>query len=248
MVLNFGELNEIKFVEYLNNKKFSELNPMFQNFIEDLFGKVDNNDIIISKNNIYPTKTDIFIKINNKQKRISIKMGYNNSIHIEPISSFIHFLIENGIKKEIIIKYLKYHYADGSTNGSGSNRISSIEYKKLYQKEIDDINNHLKNEELLKKAINRFVLQGKNSKYEVDAIIHGTVKDFVWIKKEDIYKILLSKINNYSTGVHFSSLFCQPQDRCLNHNVKYENKRFCVQVKWYSLFDDIIENMNNNVV
>ena len=40
MVLNFGELNEIKFVEYLNNKKFSELNPMFQNFIEDLFGKV----------------------------------------------------------------------------------------------------------------------------------------------------------------------------------------------------------------
>lgn len=164
MVLNFGELNEIKFVEYLNNKKFSELNPMFQNFIEDLFGKVDNNDIIISKNNIYPTKTDIFIKINNKQKRISIKMGYNNSIHIEPISSFIHFLIENQIKKEYI------------------------------------------------------------------------------------YKILLSKINNYSTGVHFSSLFCQPQDRCLNHNVKYENKRFCIQIKWYSLFDDIIENMNNNIV
>lgn len=40
----------------------------------------------------------------------------------------------------------------------------------------------------------------------------------------------------------------QPLDRCLNRNKKYEAKRFSIQVKWYNLVDDIIENMNNKVM
>lgn len=35
--------------------------------------------------------------------------------------------------------------------------------------------------------------------------------------------------------------------RNLNNNPKYDKKRFCVQIKWYSIFDDIIEYMNNKV-
>lgn len=244
---NHGELNEIDFVKYLNNKKYCELNIMLQIFLNDIFKSINNNDTIICKKNKYKTKTDIIIDINSIQKRISIKMGYNNSVHIEPISSFIHFLIENNIDKKNIIEYLKYHYADGSTNGTGINRINSREYKMKHQKEIDEVNKNFNNLELLKKAINRFVIQGRNSKYEIDAIIYGTVNDFLWIKKDDIYNILLKKINNYSSGIHFSSLFCQPEDRCLNKNPKYENKRFIVQIKWYSLFDDIIKNMNDKV-
>ena len=246
MSYNLGELNEIDFVKYLNNKKYCELNIMHQIFLNDLFKNIGNNDTIACKKNKYKTKTDIFISINGIQKRISIKMGYNNSVHVEPISSFIHFLIENNIDRKIIIEYLKYHYADGSTNGTGINRISSKEYKMKHQKEVDEINNSFNNVELVKKAINRFVIQGRNSKYEIDAIVYGTINDFLWIKKEDIYKILLKKMNIYSTGIHFSSLFCQPQDRCLNNNLKYDKKRYCVQIKWYSLFDDIINNMNDN--
>ena len=246
MSYNLGELNEIDFVKYLNNKKYCDLNIMHQIFLNDLFKNIGNNDTIICKKNKYKTKTDIFISINGIQKRISIKMGYNNSVHVEPISSFIHFLIENNIDRKIIIEYLKYHYADGSTNGTGINRISSKEYKMKHQKEVDEINNSFNNVELVKKAINRFVIQGRNSKYEIDAIVYGTINDFLWIKKEDIYKILLKKMNIYSTGIHFSSLFCQPQDRCLNNNLKYDKKRYCVQIKWYSLFDDIINNMNDN--
>ena len=67
------------------------------------------------------------------------------------------------------------------------------------------------------------------------------------IKKEDIINIILSKKDVYSTGVHFGPLSIQPMDRCLNHNEKYEKKRFCVQVKWYNLADDIIECMNNKI-
>ena len=64
-------------------------------------------------------KTDIIIKIKHQEKRISIKMGDRNSFHTEPISEFIHFIITNKIPREIVIKYLKFHYADGSRNGKG---------------------------------------------------------------------------------------------------------------------------------
>lgn len=246
MKYNLGEINELKFVKYLHLKKVCDLNPMFLNFITNIFDNIKETDLIQCYKNIYPTKTDIFVKINKQQKRISIKMGYNNSVHIEPISSFIHFLIENNIDKDIVMKYLKFHYADGTTNGTGIKRLSASEYKKIHQDEIDCINKIFNDNDLIKKAINRFILQGRNSKYEVDVIIHGTPEDFLWIKKDDIYKIMLNN-NYYSTGVHFGKLFCQPQDRCINHNHLYEKKRFCVQIKWYSLFDDIIENMNNNI-
>ena len=40
---------------------------------------------------------------------------------------------------------------------------------------------------------------------------------------------------------------CQPKNRCLNYNPLYEKDRYCVQIKWYNIFDDIIEYMNKNV-
>ena len=240
--------NEYEFVKYLNNKKIYELNPLFRNLIECLFPNVNENYIIKSWRNHYKQKTDVFIKINGKIKGISIKKGIKNSMHVERISDFIHFLIKNKVDREVVIEYLKYHYADGSTNGKGTKRISVEEYKKVNQASIDKINAALNNEKLLKSAIDRFVIKGKNSNYYIDAIVCGEVDDFVWITKEDIVKVILSKKDDYSTGVHFGPLSCQPKNRNLVNNSKYEKDRYCVQIKWYNLFDEILENMNNNVL
>jgi len=239
--------NEYEFVKYLNNKKVVELNPLFRGLINNLFPYVNENFVIRSWRNHYKQKTDVFIKIDGKIKGISIKKGMKNSVHVERISDFIHFLIENKIDREVVIEYLKYHYADGSTNGKGTKRLSVEEYKKGNQESIDKINKSLNNEKLLKNAIDRFVTKGKNSKYYIDAIVCGEVDDFVWITKEDIVKVILSKKDDYSTGVHFGPLSCQPKNRNLVNNSKYEKDRYCVQIKWYNLFDDILENMNNNV-
>lgn len=239
--------NEYEFVKYLNNKKVYELNLLFRNLIDCLFPNVDENYIIKSWRNHYKQKTDVFIKIDGKIKGISIKKGIKNSMHVERISDFIHFLIENKVKREIVIEYLKYHYADGSTNGKGSNRISIEQYKKENQESIDKINGAFNNEKLLKNAIDRFVTKGKNSKYYIDAIVCGEVTDFVFVTKNDIEKVILSKKDKYSTGIHFGTLSCQPKNRNLVNNPKYENDRYCVQIKWYNLFDDILENINNNL-
>lgn len=240
--------NEFEFVKYLNCKRVGELNPMFRELIDKIFYGINDDDIIKCWKNHYPQKSDIFIKIRNSLKGISIKMGSKNSVHVDPISEFIHFLIENGVPRDIIIKYLKYHYADGTTNGSGNKRLSVLEYKKNHQDDIDEINKYFNNEELLKKAIDRFVTKGNNSKYNISALLHGRVFDFLWITKDDIIKIILSKKDIYSSAVHFGPLVCQPKSRCLNYNPLYEKDRFSVQIKWYSLNDDIIEHMNNLVI
>ena len=138
--------------------------------------------------------------------------------------------------------------ADGTTNGKGINRLSIEEYKKTHQQSIDDLNNQLNNKDLLNKAIDKFILKGNNSKYYIDAIVYGEVNDFIWILKQDIRNIILSKMNVYSTSVHFGPITCQPKNRCLNYNPKYEKERYCVQLKWYNLNDDIIEFMNNKVI
>lgn len=243
-----GYDNEYEFVKYLNGKKVCELNPMFRDFIDSIFYFIDEESVIKSWRNHYPQKSDIFIKIGRIIKGVSIKKGMKNSVHVDRITDFIHFLIENNVDREIVIEYLKYHYADGSTNGKGSKRLSAEEYKINNQASIDKINQVFNNRELLNKAIERFIIKGNNSKYYIDAIIHGEVDDFIWLTRSEIVDVILSKKDMYSSAIHFGPITCQPKNRCLNYNPKYEKDRFCVQLKWYNLNDDIIEYKNDEVI
>jgi len=243
-----GYANEYEFVRYLHNKKIKQLNPIFRELLMDLYGNVNEEETIIAWKNYLPQKADIFIKINGQTRSISLKKGIKNSVHASKISDFIHFLIINNIQKEIIMEYLKFQYADGTTNNKGNTRMSTAEYKILNQDKVDMINQKFNEKDFLVNAINFFVLKGNMSQTTIDVLVYGTINDFIWINKNDILKILLSKKEKYATGLHFSNLLCQPMSRNLNYNPKYENCRYCVQIKWYSLFDDIIENMNNKVL
>lgn len=241
-----GFQNEKDIVNYLNGKFVKELHPLFYDVIQKLYSNVNRNDKVFSYIDDNMKKFGIIIKINNITRRISVKKGINNSVHLKNISDFISFLINLGIEKDIIILYLKYHYADGTTNGSGLKRMAVKDYKLNHMYEIDKINMAINKPSILNKVIYRFVLQGRNSKIPIDGLIYGTVNDFIFITSYDIIKIIKSKMDNYSTGVHFGCLYCQPQTRNLNRNPRYEKNRYCVQIKWYSIFDDIIEYLNNN--
>lgn len=189
-----GLQNEHKFSCYLNGSKVKSLTPIFKDLIYTLYEKkINENARIKCKVDYNKKKYDLIININDCIKKISIKKGINNSVHVEGISSFIHFLIDSGVSKENVIEYLNYHYADGTINGTGKNRISCEEYKINNQDKIDKLNIALNNEYILKRAINRFILQGKNSNECIDAIIYGTVDDFMFITKDEIEKIILSK-------------------------------------------------------
>ena len=153
-----GFQNELEIKRELDNKTIKELNPMYRSFIEDLFSNINDSDLINCIIDDSNKKHDIVISIKNEKRYISIKKGIKNSVHVEGISSFIHFLIQNHVKRNVVIEYLKYHYADGSTNGTGINRLSAEEYKKENQEKIDMINAEINNKDLLIKVIDRFIL------------------------------------------------------------------------------------------
>lgn len=240
-----GYKNEDEFVQYLNKKKVCQVNPMFYDFLESIFGKIHDDDIIWAWKNDQLEKADIFIKINNIIKRISIKKGVKNSVHAEPISMFLKFLTNNGFDQKTIVNILKYHYADGTTDGTGAERFSVAQYKEKYQDEINQINKVMNQADFIRKAIDKLVLKGNQGDKSIDCIIYGIVEDFIWITKEEVIQILLNKKDEYSSGLHISHLSLQPMARCLNKNPRYEKDRHYIQAKWYNISDDIIEVMNN---
>lgn len=238
-----GLSNEIEFVKYLNNKKFYELNPIFQDLLIALYGKIHDKEEIFCWNSFSVKKADIYIKVKNKIKSISIKKGIKNSVHLESINCFIKFLKELKIDQEIINLFLYYHYADGTTDGTGNNRISSEEYRKSHMLDIVKINKVFNKRKYIKKFTERFILRGNMSPYEVDAIIYGVVNDFIWITNKEIKFIIRKHLEDNTQALHISCLSIQPWARNLNYNIKYEKNRHFVQIKWYNLCDKIIETM-----
>ena len=243
-----GFKNEFQFVLKLNNKKVGELNPLLKEFVCGLFYGINDKMIIKSWRNHYQQqKTDVMIKIGQVIKGISIKMGSRNSVHVESLNNFIDFLSQNDIPQDIIEIYIKYHYGDGTLDGSGFNRLSSKEYTINHKKEINILNKYLSNKELIEKATKRFILFGNNSEYSIDAIVYGTPEDFLWLTPKEIIKTQIDNKDKYSTAPHIGNLYIQPLGRCLNRNFKYSYTRKYIQIKWYSLFDDIVYIMNEKI-
>ena len=236
-----GFQNERNFTQELDGKRVRQLKPLYYQMIVQLYGKVCGLKKVHAWVDDRKKKYDMIIKIGKVEKKISIKKGINNSMHVEGISTFIHFLIEMKIGREHVMTYLKYHYADGTTNGKGEYRMSVQEYKLLHQEEINQLNTCLNHPFVLRQAINRFVLMGRNSEEKIDGIIYGVVNDFIFISAQDIIRVIESKKDISMTGVHFGPLCCQPMTRNLNYNPLYEKKRFCVQIKWYDIYEDIVD-------
>ncbi|MBO4600937.1 MAG: hypothetical protein J5634_01725 [Bacilli bacterium] len=243
-----GKDNEFSFVVAINRKKVGELNLLLYDLIHYLFPYANDDMEIKAWKNHYNQKTDVLIKIGNVIKRISIKMGSRNSVHEESLKTFINFLIYLKIPKNIIDKYLYFHFGDGTINGKGIKRVDSMYLREHYKKEIEEINKWFSNKSLGRKVCDRFIVKGLVYHDSIDALVYGTPEDFLWLKKDDIYKIMDSKMSLFSTSPHFGFLTLQPYSRCIDHNKKYEFARYKVQLKWYSLFDDIIEYMNKSVI
>lgn len=245
---NDGIKNEYEFILKLNNKRVYELNYLLQEFIRDIFPNCIRNSIVRCKKGIDYEKVDIIISIGSNSKNISIKKGHRNSVHCEKLSKFINFLNSLNIDKNIINEILKYHFADGTTDGSGIDRISSKTYQLKNYELINNINKSINTTYILNKAINRFIIQGTQKQSAcVDILVYGTPDDFFYVSRTEIYDFILSKIYTKSNSIHFSCLTFQPLSRVLDYNIKREYMRSWIQIKWYNLEDNIIELMNERV-
>lgn len=247
--MNYGYQNEKDFVELFNEKYFYELDNNSQEFLKELFGEIiDDEEKIKSWKNKNVQKTDIFIKYKNYIKNISLKCGNSNSMHHEQIQEFKRYLEKLEIPYRIIEKYVSYHYGYAKTEEGKtdfSNMLSSEEYKKLYQKEIDIFNKSINKTRIIIDMVDRFIVRGRNSDYDIDALVCGTIHDYVWIMKHDIYDLILSKRCDCFTSPHVACMTIGPKKRNLDGNSKNAKERYIVCIRWNFIKESIIEFKNS---
>jgi len=240
-----GEQNEWDFIIYFNNKKIKDLDPRAKDFIKDIYGNLDPESIIKAWSNHCTEKVDIFIKIDGIKNGLSIKKGYKAAVHTEGVTPFTNFLKTCGVSKVGIWNLLDYHYADGTLNGKGEERLSISEYKDRYPSKIKRLNEELNKEEVIKKVVERVIINGTKGD-PIDVLVYGIPGDFVWIKKEDIVDVILSHKDEDASSAHFGPLTYQPFKRNLERNPNEEINRFHSQIKWYQMNNHITEYLIKN--
>lgn len=248
MGFNYGYQNEYDFVELFNNKYLTNLDINSQNFLRDIFGDViDDSEKIVSWKNKTFQKTDIFIKYKNYIKNISLKCGNSNSIHHEPLQEFKRYLEKIKIPYKTIDKYVSYHYGyKRDINGKIDYNIqlNSEQYKALYQDEIDVFNVAINKTRIIIDMIDRFIVYGNYSDYAIDVLVSGTVDNYVWIKRDDLYDMILSKRDSNYTSPHIACLTIGPKKRNIISS-KYGKDRYIVAVRWNFIRESIIDYKNN---
>lgn len=245
---NYGYQNERDFVNIFNDKYLYELDDNSRQFLQDLFyGMIENDEKIKSWKNKMAQKADIFIKYKNQIKGVSIKCGNSNSIHCENIENFKKYLEKLNIPYATIDKYVSYHYGYKKTEDGNidfSQQLNAEEYKRLYQNEIDIFNESINKTRIIVDMIDRFLVRGRNSDYDIDVFISGTVDDYVWVLKHDLYNLILSKRSLDFTSPHAACMTIGPKKRCLagDNNLK---DRYLVCVRWNFIREDIISFKKN---
>ncbi|OCN05108.1 hypothetical protein A4S06_01595 [Erysipelotrichaceae bacterium MTC7] len=238
-----GVENEREFVRAFHEKKVKNLPILLCELVEALYGDIDR-DAVVHAYHIYDKmKPDFFIVINGVRKYISVKMGFKTSVHTENVYDFAHFLRSIGVPSSAVETYLRYHFADGTTNGKGETRVSSSVYKEQHQEEIDILNEKLACIKNIDRLLDRFLFVGKLFARRVDAIILGIVEDNFWITPEEIKEQVLLQMKRKTTCPRIGPFSIQPLNRCLNRNARYERARYSVQIKWYQISDDIFKAM-----
>lgn len=245
---NYGYQNELDFVNLFNGKYLSELDKNSQNFLKDLFGdEIDEKERIICWKNRINQKADIFIKYKNYVKSVSLKCGQSNSIHAEGLQYFKKYLEQLGIPYQIVDKYLDYHYGY-MKNENGKKEfdkpLNSWEYKELYQCEIDKFNNYINKTKIIVDMVDRFLVRGRNSEYDIDALVCGTINDYVWILKYDLYDLILSNKRTNLTSPHAACMTIGPRKRDIDRVSKNKEDRYIVCVRWNYIRENIIEYKN----
>ena len=247
--MNEGIENEKEFVSLFNNKYLNELDKNSQLFLKELFNNnISNDEIIIAWKNHDVQKTDIFIKYKNYVKGISLKCGKDNSIHQERIQDFKRYLEKLGIPYKIVNIYMSYHYGykrDENGNINYDIQLSSEEYKKIYQQEINIFNKTINNVKMIVEMVDRFIIKGRNADYDIDALIHGRVDNYVWLLKNDIYELIFLKRSIDITSPHIACLTIGPKKRNLSKVSNNPKERYIVCIRWHDMQKDIINYKSN---
>ena len=214
--MNDGIKNEYAIIEEINMKKYYQLREHWKIIIKIIFPFIKDDDLLRAFSfNDKHAKPDIYIAYKGLKKYISIKTGTNPSIHQEYYYDFFKFLERNGLDKKIIKIIYFYHF--GITNKLSNNGLpfTKDEIVDKYKKYIIFANQEInKNKDLIKRVINRAVIQGNNTERQIiDYFYYGNNEKGYLLTKNDIYRMVLKEKKEDDKFIHFGGLIYQPSGR-----------------------------------
>lgn len=231
-----GHQIEEDFKNALDNKRVNEISRDLQQLLYNIFNDINDNDLIQCWRSKYLEKADIKVKINNTIKGISIKSGYNCSMHQENIDKIIPYFEKIGIEDHII--NMLYSFIIGKINNKKVNAKTYIEH---YPKEIKILTEELNKFFIKSSLITRFVIQGTEiQRYGCDCIIYGTPDSFLWANKDELLYFLVKKKQVSSNSISIGSLNLKSYDRNLKNEPNRTSKERDIQIKWYTIKEDLL--------
>lgn len=249
---NKGFSVERKIKASIDNKRFNEIDPTFRSILIKINNKISSDAIFtvgkasVSQIGLFK-KTDIYILMNDQYfSNLSIKKGKSNSVHQENIYSFCEFMGSIGANLFEIDAIKKYHWGDGSLDGSiGKTDISKRKcygpLKVAFAKEINIINSTFTkfNEKILRR-----VFLGGLSKNVPDFLIYTQNENLNQVKimsMEDVINFHKSNFDTREKYVTLGNLTFQNWNRCCSGQDLKPNAnkhRNDIQFKW-NLINDI---------
>ena len=239
-----GYKNECDIAQAINKKKYSNLSNNMKILVRFIFNDINDDDDLECKRYRSQDKADIYIKLNNNIKNISIKSGIRVSVHAEKISSFTNYLKAIRINNKIINYLLLYHYGDFTTNGTGNIRMPAKELKEKYEKEISIFNKYVNHKNIIKSITIRCLFEGVSKNNCADYIYYGDVHEGVIASKEEIIDYFCKNKAPEIIAPHFSYLIYQNWNRNIVYNPKLESHRYYCQFKWPTIKEDL-QNIRN---
>lgn len=188
--------NKEQIFNSLNGKRYEELSTNFKEFVKYIYPQVCDTDLITCKMKS-STKIDFIITMNGVSKNIAVQSGNIVLVHKGRVLEFVSFLSSIKVSRNCIHSLLKYHYADGTCDGSSKiinsfGELLSVDYKK----EIAIVEKEFKNKELLAKVID-YVLLREKSGAQVDYFYFGDSCRGTYASAERVKYNIVNEKNKY---------------------------------------------------
>ena len=132
---------EYDFINYLDNKKLSDLSEKWQKHLRRMFPQIKNDTVIhCSKHENYFAKGDIDIRIKGDKKIVSLKNGRNACMHRERFTWLYHDLKDMGVSQETLNIITLFQFGECKSFGHLDKPLSREEIVEKYSPEIYEAN------------------------------------------------------------------------------------------------------------
>lgn len=238
---NEGFLKEQEMFVEINGKKVSELSNNIRNLFKAVYGVLEEDEIVYCEPPSEFYKPDFFLVYKGVKKGISMKSGRAEIVHSEDITRFTNYLKLKGFSERTVETILLYCFGDGTTDGSGEERMDYVQLHAILDQRIKEANAELNSDsDLIYEIVHRNVFQGTNPTFPpADAIYFGDRNFGVVATEIQVRKHIKRRSWTWMNALHIGPMMIRPHARYVGTEIKSEKRRRTIDFTWSHLGADV---------